>query len=349
MPVIKIADREIGQGNPVFVVAELSANHLQKFDVAIELVKAAGKNGADAVKVQTYTPDMMTIDCTNESFRIKHGTVWDGKTLYQLYKEAYMPLEWHMELKKLAESIGLMFFSTAYDKQGVDFLEQLGVPAYKIASFEITDTPFIEYVASKKKPVMISTGIAEQEEIEEAVNTCRKVNNSQIILLKCTSSYPADIDQMNLRLIPDLQRKFGVLTGLSDHTLDIHIASVSVALGACVIEKHFTLDRSCGGPDTGFSLEPDEFRQMVTGIRNTEKALGRATYKLSEKAKLSRKFARSLFVVKEVKAGEIFTEQNVRSIRPSDGLGPENIGEIIGKKAKVDILRGTPLRRDMIL
>jgi pseudaminic acid synthase len=241
-----------------------------------------------------------------------------------------------------------VFFSTPFDKTAVDFLEQLNVPAYKIASFEVTDVPFIEYAASRKKPLIMSTGIAELEEIEEAVNACRRVNNNQIILLKCTSSYPAQIDQMNLRTIPDLQERFGVLTGLSDHTLDTFIASVAVALGACVIEKHLTLDRSRGGPDAEFSLEPDEFRQMVNGIRNTEKALGQATYQLSEKTKLSRKFARSLFVVKDIKTGETFTEENVRSIRPGYGLAPVYLKKVIGKKAKTDISRGTPLDKNFI-
>jgi len=244
--------------------------------------------------------------------------------------------------------MGLIFFSTPFDKSAVDFLEQLDVPAYKIASFEITDIPFIKYTASRKKPVIISTGIAKLEEIEQAVSVCKSVGNNQIVLLKCTSSYPASLDQMNLRMIPDLQKKFDVLIGLSDHTLDTFVASVSVALGTCIIEKHLTLARSQGGPDAAFSLEPDEFRRMAINIRNTEKMLGQATYRLSEKIQSNRKFARSLFVVEDIKTGEKFTSQNVRSIRPSGGLAPEYLNEIIGKKAKTDISRGTPLKWDMI-
>jgi pseudaminic acid synthase len=348
MPVIKINDREIGTGKPAFIVAEMSANHLQKLDIAIELVKAAAKCGADAIKVQTYTPDTMTINSDKDFFKIKHGTVWDGKTLYQLYQAAYMPWDWHKELKKLAESMGLIFFSTPFDRTCIDFLEKLDVPAYKIASFEITDIPLIKYAAQKGKPIIISTGIAELNEIEEAVAACKDAGNKQIALLKCTSDYPADIDQMNLITIPDILKRFGVVVGLSDHTLDTLIASVSVALGASIIEKHLTLSRGMGGPDAGFSLEPEEFKQMVVNIRNTERALGQVKYELSGKSKINRKFARSLFVVQDVKAGEIFTEQNIRSIRPADGLEPKYLNEALGKKAKIDILRGTPLRREMI-
>ena len=334
--------------NNTFIVVELSANHNQDFNLAIETIKAAAKAGADAVKVQTYTADTITIDCDNKYFQIKQGTLWDGKTLYALYKEAYTPWEWQPELKQLAEDLGLIFFSTPFDKSAVDFLEGLKVPIYKIASFEISDIPLIKYVASKGKPIIISTGIAELKDIEDAVNACREAGNNNIALLKCTSAYPAPIEEANLKTIPDLAERFGVIAGLSDHTMGSSSAIAAVALGAKIIEKHFILDRKSGGPDSSFSMEPDEFADMVKSIREVEKAVGEVKYDLSEKVKNNRIFARSLFVVKDIKAGEIFTIKNIRSIRPGYGLPPKYFDDIIGKKATKNIKRGTPLIWDLI-
>ena len=332
----------------VFIVAELSANHSQDLTLAKETIHAMKESGADAVKLQTYTPDTITINCDNEYFRIKQGTLWDGKTFYELYKEAYTPWEWHYELKELAEKLGLAFFSTPFDKSAVDFLEELEVPAYKIASFEITDIPLIEYVASKGKPVIISTGIATLCDIQEAVQACRRAGNDQIVLLKCTSAYPAPLEDANLRTIPHLAQTFGCPVGLSDHTLGISVPIAAVALGAKVIEKHFILSKDIDSPDREFSLTPEEFSQMVKAIREVEKALGKVSYELTEKTKKSREFARSLFVVKDMKAGEVFTEENVRSIRPGYGLHPKYLKDILGKKARRDIKRGTPLSWDMV-
>ena len=344
----KIKNKKIGENNPVFVIAELSANHLQKFDNAVKLINAAKEAGADAVKLQTYTPDTITIDCDNEYFQIKQGTLWDGQSLYQLYKKAYTPWEWQPKLKEISESEGLICFSSVFDKTAVDFLEKINVPAYKIASFEITDIPLIEYVASKGKPVIISTGIATLSDIEEALNACKRVGNEQIALLKCTSAYPTQLKDVNLRTIPNLAETFKTVVGLSDHTLGISVSIASVALGACIIEKHLTLDRSLGGPDAAFSLEPNEFKAMVKSIREVEKALGEVSYDLTEKMKKSREFSRSLFVVKDIKAGEPFIEENIRSIRPGYGLPPKYLKDILGKRATQDIKKGTPLNWGII-
>ena len=332
----------------VFIVAELSANHAQDLNLAKETIYAIKEAGADAVKLQTYTPDTMTIDSRKEYFLIKQGTLWDGKTFYDLYKEAYTPWEWHAELKELAEKLGLLFFSTPFDKTAVDFLEDLNVPIYKIASFEITDIPLIEYVASKGKPVIISTGIATLSDIEEAVNACRRVGNDQIVLLKCVSAYPAPLEDVNLRTIPNMAETFGCIVGLSDHTLGISVPVAAVALGARVIEKHFILSKDIDSPDREFSLTPEEFGQMVKAIREVEKALGRVSYELTEKMKKGREFARSLFVVKDMKKGEIFTEENVRSIRPGYGLHPKYLKDILGRRARRDIEKGTPLSWDLV-
>jgi pseudaminic acid synthase len=345
---INIRVRKVGEGYPVFVVAELSANHLQKFDYAVKLIKAAKEAGADAVKLQTYTPDTLTIDSDNEYFRIKQGTLWDGKTLYQLYQEAYTPWEWQPKLKEIAEDLGLICFSSPFDKSAVDFLEEMDVPAYKVASFEITDIPLIEYIASKGKPVIISTGIATLSDVEEAVNACRRMGNSQIALLKCTSAYPAPLGEINLKTISHLAETFHVVAGLSDHTLGISVPIASVALGAKIIEKHFILDRKLGGADAAFSLEPEEFKTMVKAVREVEKALGEVSYELTEKTKKNREFARSLFIVKDMKAGEIFREENVRSIRPGYGLHPKYLKDVFRKKASRDIGKGTPLSWDLI-
>jgi pseudaminic acid synthase len=338
-----IGPKRVGEGASVFIIAELSANHLQKFDLAVETIKAMKESGADAVKLQTYTPDTLTLDSDNDCFRIKQGTQWDGKTLYRLYQEAYTPWEWQPKLMRVAEEVGLVCFSSPFDKTAVDFLEEMKVPAYKIASFEITDLPLIAYVASKGKPVILSTGIATLSEIAEAVNTCRSAGNDQIALLKCVSAYPAPIEESNLRTIPDLRGRFQAVAGLSDHTKGISVPIAAAALGAKIVEKHFILDRKLGGPDASFSLEPAEFAAMVQGVREAEAAVGSVRYELSEKVRKSREFARSLFVVKEIKAGEVFTEENVRSIRPGFGLPPKYLGEVLGKKSKCHIQKGTPL------
>ncbi len=343
-----IGSKNIGEDSRVFIIAELSANHNQNFEIAKKTVLEAKKVGADAIKLQTYTADTITIDCDNKNFRIDSGTLWDGKTLYQLYKEAYTPWEWQPELKKIAEENGLICFSSPFDKTAVDFLEKMNVPAYKIASFEITDIPLIEYVASKKKPVIISTGIATIQEINNAIDACKKVGNNQIALLKCTSSYPAPFEEVNLKTIPDMIKQFDTVVGLSDHTLGISVPIAAVVLGARIIEKHFILDRNIGGPDAAFSLEPKEFAEMVKSIRQVELALGNICYELSESVKASRHFSRSLYVVEDVKAGEIISEKNVRSIRPGNGLAPKYFYEIIGKTFNADYKKGTPLNLDFI-
>ena len=349
MAIIKIEHKLIGESNPVFVVAELSGNHLQKFDLAVKTIKAMKESGANAVKLQTYTPDTITIDCDNDYFQIKQGTLWDGKTLYQLYKEAYTPWEWQPKLKEIAENEGLICFSSAFDKTAVDFLEEMNVPCYKIASFEITDIPLIEYTASKGKPVIMSTGIATLSDIDEALNACKKVGNEQIVLLKCTSAYPTPLEEVNLRTFPNLGQTFKTVVGLSDHTLGVSVPIAAVALGASIIEKHFILDRKLGGPDAAFSLEPTEFKAMVKAVREVEKAMGSISYELTQKMKKSREFSRSLFVVIDMKAGEIFTEENVRSIRPGYGLHPKYLKDVLGRRAAQYIQRGTPLAWNMII
>ena len=344
---IKIANYTISETSPVFIVAELSANHNQDFDLAVRTIQAARRAGADAIKFQTYTPDTLTINCNNEYFRITEG-LWKGKTLYQLYQEAYMPWDWQPRLKKIAEEEGLICFSTPFDITAVDFLEKMQVPAYKIASFEITDISLIAYVASRKKPVLISTGIATLEDIKLAVKACKDAGNNRLALLKCTSAYPAPVEEANLRTIPDIKNTFGTITGLSDHTLSNTSAVTAVALGAKIIEKHFILDSKAGGPDSAFSLNPDAFAQMVQAIRETEQALGIISYDLSERVKKNRQFARSLFVTADMVKGEPFTHNNIRSIRPGYGLAPKYLPEILGKRAKMDLKAGTPLRREVI-
>lgn len=343
-----IDSRNIGKGNPCFIIAELSANHNGDLEVAKETIRAAKRTGADAIKLQTYTPDTLTIDCDNDYFKIEGGTLWDGKSLYELYGEAFTPWEWHAELFKVAEEEGLICFSSPFDKTAVDFLEKLNVPAYKIASFEIQDIPLIEYTASKGKPIIMSTGIATEEDIQLAVDTCRKVGNNDIILLKCTSSYPAPLELANLKTIPDLQSRFNVEVGFSDHTYGHLAPVVATTLGATVIEKHFILNKEVGGPDADFSLDVDEFSQMVTAVRDTEKLLGAVSYDISEKVQKNRKFARSLFIVDDVKKGEVVTEKNVRSIRPGYGLHPKHLNEVLGKSFSDDIIKGTPLTLALI-
>lgn len=346
---IKISNRIIGKDSPVFIIAEVSANHLQSFERAVEIIKTAKKAGADAVKLQTYTPDTITIDCDNEYFQIKQGTIWDGTTLHKLYQEAYTPWEWQPKLKKIAEEEGLICFSSPFDNTAVDFLEEMDVPAYKIASFEINDIPFIEYVASKGKPVIMSTGIARLGDIQDAVDACKRVGNENIALLKCTSAYPSPLEDINLNTIPNMESTFGTVVGVSDHTLGSTVSVGAVALGAKIVEKHFCLSRSDGGPDAAFSMEPEEFKEMVNNIRALEKALGKVTYDLTPKQIKSREHSRSLFVVKDMKAGEVFTKENVRSIRPGFGLETKYIAKVLGCKSSKSLKKGTPLKSNMII
>jgi len=334
--------------NKTFIIAELSANHNGDIAVALETIRAAKRTGADAVKIQTYTPDTLTIDCKNDYFKINHGTAWDGEYLYDLYERAYTPWEWHSEIFRVAKEEGIMCFSSPFDNTAVDLLEELDAPIYKIASFEIQDIPLIEYAARKGKPMIISTGIAEIQDIELAIETCRRVGNNDITILKCTSAYPADPADANLMTIPDIKDRFGVKAGLSDHTMGIEGPVVATVLGATVIEKHFILDKSIGGPDAHFSLDEKEFTEMVKAVRMAEQMMGRAEYDMTEKKKKSRQFSRSLFVVKDVKAGETITHDNVRSIRPGFGMHPKHLSEIVGKTFEQDLEKGTPLSFEMI-
>jgi pseudaminic acid synthase len=330
-----------------FIVAELSANHNQKKDIAIQTIRAAKKAGADAIKLQTYTPDTITLDCNNDYFQINHGTIWDGRTLYDLYKEAYTPWEWHQELFNVASEEGLICFSSPFDKTAVDFLDNLHCPIFKVASLEITDIPLIKYIASKGKPVILSTGIARIEDIDLAVSAIREEGVNEIAVLKCTSEYPAPPEDANLLTIKNIAETFGVISGLSDHTLGIEASIIAVAVGARIIEKHFILDRNIGGPDSSFSLDPVDFSKMVNSIRLTEKLLGKINYSLNGKLeKIRQKGARSLFVSRDIKCGEIFTEDNIRSVRPGFGLHPKFYYDVLGKKANKDLSKGTPLRID---
>ncbi len=331
-----------------FIIAEISANHGHKIEIAKQTILKAKEIGVDAVKIQTYTADTLTLNCNKDIFKLNHGTIWDGITLYDLYKQAYTPWEWHKELFEYAKEIGIILFSTPFDKTAVDLLEECGNPIYKIASFEITDIPLIEYIATKRKPIIMSTGIATLEEIEEAVNACKRMGNNDITLLKCTSEYPAKLEDANLCMIQDMKNRFDVKVGVSDHSMGSIVPMTAVALGAEVIEKHFIIDREIGGPDASFSMTPDEFKEMVENVRSVEKTIGRVDYSLTEKKIKSRKFARSLFVVEDVKKGEVLTEKNVRSIRPGDGLAPKYYYEILGKEVAQDIEYGTPLSFEMI-
>ena len=346
-PTIRIGDRLIGPLQPIYIIAEMSANHNQDFNQAVKILEAAKEAGADAIKLQTYTPDTLTIDSDNECFRIKR-TIWEGKNLYELYGEAYTPWEWQPKLKEVANGLGLDLFSTPFDPTAVDFLEDMGVPAYKVASFELVDLPLLRKIAETGKPIIMSTGMASLAEIDEAVRTIRQAGGNQLALLKCTSAYPASAEEMNLRTIPHLSQAFGLPTGLSDHTLDIAVPVAAVTLGACIVEKHFTLSRDIAGPDSAFSLEPDEFKAMVDAIRTAEKALGKIHYGVSEHEAKSRVFRRSLFVVKDIRAREVFTQENVRSIRPGHGLSPKYLEGVLGRRAAQDIARGTPLAWGLI-
>jgi pseudaminic acid synthase len=343
-----IGQRIIGHGSPVYVVAEVSANHHQRFEEAVKIIEAAHSAGCDAVKLQTYTADTMTLRCDGEQFRVNGGTIWDGRNLHELYREAFTPWEWQPRLKQMANDLGMDCFSTAFDASSVDFLETMNVPLHKIASFELTDIPLIQKMAGTGKPLLISTGMATLGEIEEAVNAARGAGASAIALLKCTSAYPARPEEMNLRTIPELARRFDVPAGLSDHTLGTVVAVAAVSLGAAIVEKHLTLSRSEPGPDSAFSLEPQEFKTMVDAVRVAEKALGEVHFGAAAKEAGSRAFRRSLFVVEDIRHGEGFTSANVRSIRPGYGLHPRHLPEVLGRRATCDIPRGTPLRWDLV-
>nr|HDN00197.1 pseudaminic acid synthase [Deltaproteobacteria bacterium] len=344
---IEINGRLIGLGEPVYIIAEMSANHNHDFDKAVKIIEAAKEAGANAVKLQTYIPDTMTIECDNEYFLIK-GTLWEGRKLYDLYKEAHTPWDWQPKLKEIADNFGIHLFSTPFDATAVDFLERMDVPAYKIASFEMVDLPLICRVAQTGKPIIMSTGMATMAEIDEAVRTIREAGGNQLALLKCTSAYPAPPEEIHLRTIPHLAEAFGLPVGLSDHTLGIAVPVAAVALGACIVEKHFTLSRSIPGPDSSFSLEPNEFKNMVDAIRVAEKALGKINYNVTKDEAASRVFRRSLFVVKDIKAGEKFTKENVRSIRPGYGLHTRYWNDVLQQRASRDIKRGTPLDPGMM-
>lgn len=330
------------QSNKTFLVAELSANHNQDKNLALKTIKAAKDSGADAIKLQTYTPDCLTIDCDLEDFKIK-GTLWGGKKFYDLYQEAMTPWEWHTELFEYAQNLGLVCFSSPFSKEGVDFLETLGNPIYKVASFEIVDLELISYMARLGKPMILSKGIATKEEIQDAIGACKQVGNADITLLQCTSSYPAPLSSANLSLIPELKQDFEVEVGLSDHTLGITAPIAAVTLGAKVIEKHFILNRKLGGVDSAFSLEPEEFAQMAKAVREVEELLGIPTYELSQKSKEGRVFMRSLYVVENIKKGERITAKSVRSIRPGFGIAPKYLKQVIGKRASRDLYRGKAL------
>lgn len=345
--IIEIDGRKIGSGQPAYIIAEMSANHNQDFEQALRIIEAAKEAGADAVKIQTYTPDTLTIDCDNEYFRIQ-GTPWEGKNLYQLYGEAYTPWNWQPKLKEKADELGLTLFSTPFDASSVDFLEDMDVPAYKVASFEIVDIPLLKKIAATGKPVIMSTGMATLAEIDEAVQTLLRNGCVDLALLKCVSAYPASPEEMHLATISHLAEAFGVATGLSDHTLGIAVPVAAVSLGATIIEKHFTISRSCSGPDSRFSLEPKEFQAMVQGVREAEQAVGQVSYGLSPKESASNSFRKSLFIVKDMVPGEQFTNAHVRSIRPGQGLHPRFLEEIMGRGAAKAITRGTPLAWDLV-
>ncbi len=344
---IEIAGRKIGAEYPPYVIAELSANHNGSLGRALKTIGVMKSAGAAAVKIQTYTADTMTIDCNGKDFLI-HGGLWDGYSLYGLYQQACTPYEWHKDIFDFSRKIGITCFSTPFDESAVDLLEDLNAPAYKIASFEAVDLPLIDYVAKTKKPMLISTGMASYEEIAAAVDTARSGGCADLILLHCVSGYPTPVDQANLRTIPDLAEKFGVVAGISDHTLGTIVSAASVAMGACVIEKHVTLSREDKGPDSEFSLEPEEFRELCSQSEAVWKALGTVGYERKEAEKDNAKFRRSIYVVKDVKAGEIFTEDNIRRIRPGYGLPPKHFSELLGRSAKVDLSRGTALKWEYV-
>ncbi len=340
---MQIGNRLVGPGQPAFIIAEMSANHGHDLERAVQIVKAAKEAGADAIKLQTYTPDTITFRSDAEPFRIGGGTLWDGRALHELYADAFTPWEWHFKLKQVADELGLLLFSTPFDFTAVDFLESLDVPAYKIASAELVDIPLLRRVARTGKPLIISTGMATLAEIDEAVRTVRAAGATQVALLRTNSAYPAPPDEMDLRTIPHLAETFGVPVGLSDHTLELAVPVAAVAVGAAIIEKHLTLSRDLGGPDSAFSLEPHEFKDMVRAVRTAEKALGGIRYGPTAHEKAGLPFRRSLFVVQDIKAGEEFTHANVRSIRPAHGLHPRHLDDVVGRRATQDLKAGTPL------
>ncbi len=342
-PTITIAGRKIGPGQPAYVIAEMSGNHNHSFQQAVKIVHAAKEAGADAVKLQTYTADTITLRSDKECFRIAGGSLWDGRLLHDLYQEAFTPWDWQPKLKAIADELGMHLFSSAFDDSAVDFLEQMNVPAHKVASCVLVVLGLFEKMARTGKPLIMSTGMASEEEIAEAVESARAAGATQIALLKCTSAYPAPPEEANLLTIPELARRFGCPVGLSDHTMGIAVPVAAVALGACIIEKHLCLRRADGGPDGAFSLEPQEFKAMVEAVRTAEKALGSVQFVSGPREANSIKFRRSLFVVEDIKKGELFTNQNVRSIRPSDGLHPRHVNDVLGKRAACDVERGTPL------
>ena len=345
---LTIAGRRVGPGSPVYVIAELSANHNQDFDQAVRILRAAKDAGADAVKLQTYTADTITLRSDKECFRIAGGTLWDGRTLYDLYQEAFTPWEWQPKLKEVANDLGMQLFSSAFDDTAVDFLEQMKVPAHKVASFELVDIGLIQKMARTGKPLIMSTGMASEAEIVEAVEAARGAGAAQLALLKCTSAYPAQPEETNLRSIPELARRFGCPVGLSDHTMGIAVPAAAVALGACIVEKHLCLRRADGGPDSAFSLEPSEFKAMVEAVRTAERALGSVQFGSGPHEVNSLRFRRSLFVVEDIKKGQMFTKQNLRSIRPGNGLHPRHFQEVLGKRAACDVERGTALNWELV-
>lgn len=347
MQTIRIGNKEINEHSPCLIIAELSCNHQQDFQKAKDTIKAIAETGADAVKLQTYTPETITFNGKSDNFRI-NGGLWNGKSLYELYQEAYTPWEWHTDLFEYARKLGLICFSSPFDYSAVDLLESLDTPAYKVASLEITDIPLIEYIAQKGKPVILSTGIANMDDIRKAINACYKHNNQQVIVLKCVSGYPTSLEQVNLKTLPDIYNHFSVYAGLSDHTLGTTIPIAATALGAKLIEKHFVLNREDGSLDSAFSLQPSEFKEMVISIRTVEKAMGEVNYELTDAMLKSRKHSRSLFIVKDIKKDELFTMENIRSIRPADGLSPEYLPNILGKVALVNLKEGTPLQKEYV-
>ena len=334
--------------NGVYIVAELSANHGHKLENALASVHAAKAAGADAIKIQTYTADTITLDCDKPDFQVNSGTMWDGVTLHQLYEQAYTPWEWHKAIFDEAKRVGIDCFSTPFDKTAVDFLEELGNPIYKIASFEITDIPLIEYAASKHKPIVISTGIATPDDIQLALDACKRIGNEDVTLLHCVSAYPAPMELVNLRTMMDMATRYGVRVGLSDHTMGADVAIAAVALGATMVEKHFILDRAIGGLDAAFSMQQDEFASMVQSIRNVEKALGMVAYKTDPAAIKGREFSRSLYVAEDMKAGDVITEKNVRSVRPGYGLAPKYLPELLGKRVNRDLKKGNRMMLEYI-
>ena len=348
MKKLEINGKSIGEDEPSYIIAEMSGNHNGNLQRALQILETAVEAGVDAIKLQTYTADTITLNCNNKYFQTPKGSLWEGRTLHDLYKEAYTPWEWHETLMKRAEELGVTCFSTPFDLTSVDFLEELHVPAYKIASYEIRDIPLIQRVARTGKPVIMSTGIATLRDIHEAVEACRREGNDQIALLKCTSAYPSPYEEMNLRVIPNMEQTFGCVCGLSDHTLGTEVALASVAMGAGIVEKHMTLKRADGGVDAAFSMEPEEFAGMIQQIRNIEAAMGQVSYELTEKQIAGRALGRSLFIAEDIRLGEVFTEKNIRSVRPAAGLAPKYYTDILGRKAASDLKKGEPLSWEMV-